>query len=158
MELKGVAMSANGLEKRLARLEAIEDIRKLKALYAAHCDNGYDAEAIVTCFTEDCHWEGDGRGVYRGHDGLRELFKLSPKTYPYAAHLMTNPIIEVDGDKATGQWHLLEPCNTMHEGVNAGGILSSRYADEYKRIDGKWYISRMKVTHHKLFFKGNLWR
>ncbi len=150
-------MPSTTLEDRIAKLEAIEDIRKLKARYAAHCDNNYDTENIVSLFTEDCVWEGDGRGLYNGRDGLRELFKLSPVSYPYAAHLVTNPIIEVDGDFAKGEWLLLEPCNTTRDDEPAGAILSSRYKDEYTRIDGVWYISRMKVTHHKLFFKGNCW-
>ena len=45
------------IERRLQVLEDAEAIRNLKARYAALCDNQYDADGIVSLFTEDPVWE-----------------------------------------------------------------------------------------------------
>jgi SnoaL-like protein len=41
------------VEARLARLEAAEQIRALKACYGELCDSGYDAENLAELFVED---------------------------------------------------------------------------------------------------------
>lgn len=51
-------MTEQTINDRIARLEAIEEIRKLKAAYAKHCDNNYDVDRIVALFTEDCYRGG----------------------------------------------------------------------------------------------------
>ena len=40
------------IEIRLAKLEAAEDIRHLKARYARICDTGYSPDAMGPLFTE----------------------------------------------------------------------------------------------------------
>ena len=50
------------MERRLQALEDAEAIRNLKAAYAAHCDNRYDADAIAAQFTADAIWESPGLG------------------------------------------------------------------------------------------------
>ena len=52
-----------------------------------------------------------------------------------------NPIIEVDGDSATGHWLLFQPCtNAGRDGVQATW-LAATYADRYARIGPEWMIS-----------------
>jgi uncharacterized protein (TIGR02246 family) len=149
---------SKSLEERVERLEAIEEIRTLKHLYCFHCDQSYDAGRIAELFTEDAVWIGGGRGERRGRDAIRTFFGGEPrKDYPYAAHLVTNPIIEVNGDTATGSWHLLEPCNVARDDNPVGAVLSSRYQDEYRKVDGRWLISRLVVTHRRIQFEGNAW-
>ena len=46
------------VEARLQRLEDIEAIKQLKALYCAHCDNNYEPDGIAACYTEDAVWDG----------------------------------------------------------------------------------------------------
>jgi hypothetical protein len=38
------------IERRLARLEDIEAIQRLKERYAYYCDNGYDADGFASLF------------------------------------------------------------------------------------------------------------
>ena len=60
------------LETRLARLEAVEEIRVLKARYAAVCDTGYDPDGMTPLFTTDAVWDGGDRfGRHEGIDGRR---------------------------------------------------------------------------------------
>ena len=58
------------MEQQVARLTAIEDIKQMKALYCAYCDDGYDPEAIGDLFVEDAIWDGAdfGRHVGRRRD------------------------------------------------------------------------------------------
>src|SRR5260221_6833983 len=56
------------LEQRIARLEAIEEIKQLKAQYAQVCDDGYKPEGMVPLFTEDAVWADSSGGLGR-HEG-----------------------------------------------------------------------------------------
>ena len=43
----------DSLRMQIAKLQAVEDIRKLKARYAAVCDNGYPPEDMAPLFVSD---------------------------------------------------------------------------------------------------------
>ena len=68
-------MSASDLEQRIAQLEDIEAIKKLKALYCDICDDDHNQDRIVTIFAEDGIWESKDFGQAKGHAELRKLFK-----------------------------------------------------------------------------------
>ena len=84
------------LESRLTRLEDIEAIRQLKALYCEVCDADHDPELILTLFTEDGIWEGEGIGRHEGHEQIRRLFRSFQKTISFSQHMVHNPIIHVE--------------------------------------------------------------
>ena len=132
------------IEERLAALEAIEEIRRLKARYAAACDANYDADAIAALFAEDAVWDGGALGKAEGREAIRAFFRGAPKHFPFAIHHVMNPIIEVDGDRASAQWYLLQPA-TMARG-NRAVWLAATYHDEYARIGGEWKFKRLAVT------------
>jgi len=129
---------------RLRALEDIEAIKCLKSLYAAACDNHYDADAIADLFTEDAVWDGGSLGKAAGRERIRAFFRHAPKFFPFAIHHVMNPAIEVDGDRATGQWYLLQPA-TMAKG-NQAVWLSAAYHDDYVRVGGKWMFQHLRVT------------
>ena len=62
------------LEKRITRLEDLESIKQLKAMYCTICDDDHDYNRITTIFTDDAIWEGRGIGKAEGHDEIRALF------------------------------------------------------------------------------------
>ena len=64
-------------------------------------------EKILALFTEDCVWDGGVYGKREGKAALRAYYdQNNASEAPLAYHLLTNPIIEVNGDQATGNWHL----------------------------------------------------
>jgi uncharacterized protein (TIGR02246 family) len=132
------------LEERLRALDDIEEIRKLKARYAAACDDNYNADAIAELFAEDAVWDAGALGHAEGRAAIRKLFSGVAKFFPFAMHFLMNPNIEVDGERATGQWYLLQP-GTLAKG-NQAVWLDALYQDEYVRIDGRWLFKRMKVN------------
>src|SRR5436190_17982130 len=101
---------------RLARLEAKETIRELKARYADVCDTGYDPARMRPLFTDDAVWDGGSRfGRYEGVDAICEFFAGISKEITWALHYVVAPVIEVadGGETATGSWYLFQPCTIV---------------------------------------------
>ena len=136
-------MDVKDLARRLQVLEDIEAIKKLKARYCAYCDNNYDADGIAALFTEEAVWDGGSFGKYEGREAIRTFFQGAPKLLPFAIHQVMNPLIEVQGDRATGRWYLFQPC-TLAEG-NQAAWLAARYEEEYVKVGGEWKFTHLKV-------------
>jgi uncharacterized small protein (DUF1192 family) len=135
-------MKIEELERRLAVLEDIEEIKRLKAHYAALCDDHYNSDGIAALFTPDGVWDGGDLGRAEGRDAIRAFFVKAPKAFPFAIHNVMNPIIEVSGDSARGRWYLLQPM-TMARG-NQAAWLAGRYDEEYVRTAEGWRFRRLK--------------
>ena len=69
-------MSASDLEQRIAQLEDIEAIKKLKANYCLHVDHANE-EGWVSLFTEDAVWESDKFGRFEGREAIRGFSEIS---------------------------------------------------------------------------------
>jgi ketosteroid isomerase-like protein len=133
------------LKTRIARLEAINDIRNVMADYTHYFDAGWsgagqDAAKVGALFTEDAIWEGDGAA----HVGRAKIQAWCAK-YGHAAkmslHIVMNPKIEVDGDSAQGSWNGLIPIVTPKgEALWVGG----RYECDFARLASEWKIARLK--------------
>jgi len=144
------------LEERISRLEAIEDIRRLKARYAELADAKYvrnphrkktgqelaDAvSAQAACFTEDVEWNAGPFGILRGRAALAESFAGKP--FWFTLHGYMNPVIEVDGDTATGRW--LHWLLVTHENSAKATHMMGYTNERYRRVDGAWQISHMRL-------------
>ena len=130
------------LESRIMDLEAADEIRNLKATYAAACDDNYNPDAIAALFVEDAVWESDGLGNFEGREAIREFFRGISSYFTFALHYGLNPKIEVAGDTARARWYLFMPC-TVSDGGRAlwrAGIDD----EEYVRVDGRWMFKRKK--------------
>jgi len=115
-------------EERLA-------IRRLKHEYCHAVDAG-NYDEWVALFTEDGTFERDGAAPIEGRRALREMITGEfDESFEYTAHVVTNPVIDVDGDVATGRWYVTlvyeQPDGTV--GWNQGV-----YEDAYRRVDGQW--------------------
>jgi uncharacterized protein (TIGR02246 family) len=130
---------------RIAKLEAVEEIRSLKARYAKACDIGYSPSAMAPLFTADAVWtEVTGRfGTHEGRDAICAFFGGVSSSISWALHYMIAPNIQVADDlqSATGTWYLWQPCTMDGEAV----LLAGTYADTYRNEMGTWRISRMEV-------------
>lgn len=134
---------------RVAKLEAAEEIRHLKARYAAICDNGYLPEPMRPLFTADAVWDGgDKFGRHEGFDAIYAFFDGVSASLTWALHYMVAPIVEVADDltTATGQWYLWQPCTIVTPDGPQATWLTGTYADRYRREDGVWKFSEVKLT------------
>ena len=138
-------MAGSTLEERIARLEAIEEIRELKAWYCAHCDDGYRPDALAELFTKDGVIDAGPFGRHEGREAIRRYFAEISNSIVFAAHLVTNPIIAVEGPRATGRWRLLVPATMVREGRKEAVWILGDYRDEYVREDGRWRFSNVAL-------------
>lgn len=144
----------------LKRLAALEDIRRLKAEYCRCCDRGYLAEALGALFTEDAVWQSAGRGRHVGRAAIMAFFRTASDAYPWAAHLVTNPIIDLDDDlrSASGQWRMVMPATAAEpDGTSAAIFQISDYAERYRDGGDRWRIASLEVTHRRLTFAQGRW-
>lgn len=136
-------MASDNLEARIQRIEDMEAIRALKHRYCLHCDNDYDPDGLANLFTEDGVWDGGLFGVATGREGIRAFFKETAKVVKFAIHHVTNPLIEVTGDTATGHWYLWQPM--VMRDADQALWLAARYNERYRRVDGSWMFERLDL-------------
>ncbi len=129
----------DAMETRLRALEDAEAIRNLKALYAAHCDDNYNPDALAALFTEDAVWESSVLGRFEGREAIREFFRGAAEIFSFAIHYSLNGQIHVDGDSARAQWYLFMPCTRGADGqaLWRAGIDRERYV----RVGEDWMFS-----------------
>jgi ketosteroid isomerase-like protein len=137
------------LEQRVQALEDREAIVKLKARYVNYNDGGWNGpthtnpQAVADMFVEDGVWDGrPSSGYAKGRKEIRQLFE-GFGAVPFIVHYVTNPIIEVEGDFATGHWHALV---TMT--VPGGQALWTLglYIEEYARTADGWKFKSLKFV------------
>ncbi|MFT4562085.1 MAG: ketosteroid isomerase-like protein [Gammaproteobacteria bacterium] len=136
-------MEMTDLEKRITRLEDIEAIKQLKALYCEICDDMHNPDRIASVFAEDAIWESPDFGQAKGHDEIRQLFQNFKDKFSFSQHNIMNPRVEVDGNSATGIWYIAGPW-TETEGSKETWMMA-RYDDDYVKIDGQWKYQHLRV-------------
>ena len=139
---------ADTLEARIRRLEDIEAIRQLKAHYCQACDDDHNPDRVAACFVEDGLWASNTGVRAEGHAAIKRFMSGVPGgRIRNSAHMVTNPIITVTGDSATGHWRLI----MLYTGQTPAGDLQYHriigfYDEEYVRVDGRWLIKMLRVT------------
>lgn len=144
------------LERRIARLEAIEAIRQLKHRYFHACDTK-QPELVRECFLPGEIDLQYGRiGSFSDREAMLAVFtELACAEHIVEMHHGQNPQIEIaDEDHATGTWglyyYLID--TRRRQVTQLGGF----YEDAYRRHEGEWRIaaSRYEVTSTQLFDLG----
>ena len=142
------------LEERLAAVEAVQEIHRLKARYGSLIDERYTldgarepeavaavADRVVALFAPDAVWDGGERlGTWKGRDAIRERF-LDP-TLGFTLHYFLKPVIEIEGDLARGRWDIFAPV-TFADG--RAGFMAGVEHDTYRRVDGEWLHASMRL-------------
>jgi hypothetical protein len=131
-------MASADLESRVATLESIAAIQRLKALACHHVDR-YDIDAFADLFAENGVFVGAFQ-EHRGRSAIRENLKL----WPLMIHYVMNPAIDVQGDRATARWSFLRP-QTAPDGRHH--LVGGWYDDEYVRIDGQWKFAAVRISN-----------
>ena len=136
---------------------AIED---LQARYMFALDFK-DAEAYAATFAPDGILDF-GRGEINGRDAIAEMVANMRADFeqdidedtsglrPVAGrHSITNIVIKVDGDRATGRAYWFHMGNDNPE--RAAQLNSfGHYEDEMVRIDGQWFFAKRKIYNEQV--------
>lgn len=139
-------MDLNELAQRLTRIEDIEAIKQLKARYCEICDDDHNPDRIASVFAPDGIWESQDYGTAQGHAAIQELFRGFQKLICFSQHNVMNPIIEVDGNRATGRWYFFGPFTFTENGQPPEARWTAlRYEDDYVKIDGEWKYQHLRV-------------
>lgn len=118
-----------------------EAIRERKHAYCYRLD-ATDQDGFVDCFVEEPTLEVDVYGSARGTAELREFVAWVEEAVTHSAHLVTNPVIEVDGDEAAGTWYYVVVLGYPDGEVEFG---QGRYRDEFRLVDGEWKLASVRA-------------
>jgi uncharacterized protein (TIGR02246 family) len=142
-QAQGGPRSSQPLAARIQRLEDIEEIHALLADYGRLLD-AHDLAGYSRLFARDGEWVG-GFGSAKGPAAIQALMEknlgVSPKGKPGSTyHLLTNFLIDVQGDTATAwsRWSFTVTSADNHPALLYGG----HYDDTLVREDGHWRFKR----------------
>lgn len=135
-----------GLGDRIATLEDIEAIRRLKAAYCAACDDDHNGDAVAALFTPDGVWQQSGDRPRVGRDEIAaKMYGIRNAGFmARSAHMVTNPVIDVEGDTATGRWRFVMMF-TYADGQSFERIIGN-YVEAYSRVDGQWRFTSLMAN------------
>lgn len=121
----------------VARLEILEVL----ARYCHTCDDG-DFDALVGLFAAGGTFTYGGSTV-AGREALRAYFEQVQTSERRGKHLVANPVVELDGDRATvrSDWVFL-----LHVDGVLTPRLTGRYDDVLVRADGAWLLAERVVS------------
>ncbi|VWB29245.1 nuclear transport factor 2 family protein [Burkholderia metallica] len=133
--------SDSSLDAALRRLVDTDGIRTLMSKYCHGIDK-HDEALFMSIWADDGIYELP-RGQTAGIDGIRQLVRKVWREVPKCHHHITNPLIEIDGDRATAATDVIYYRQT-DDGVLQ--LLSGTYAFRFARIAGVWKTTYLKFS------------
>ena len=127
-------------------LKEIDQIQALKSQFF-YFDDDEDINGIISLFTEDAV-VNVGTGELVGKKAIREFFEGSYAATSMTRHMVTNPLIKVNGNNAMGKWYMLAFVTyaTEPEKLLMG---QGTWEDTFKKVNGEWKIN---VTRYHMNF------
>jgi hypothetical protein len=147
MALQGEhAMSTLDIAARLDALESRFALERLFAAYNQAFDNRDEALLRSLWHHEARLLLGEAFGDYTGIEAIVDSAHKNWAQMPYMHHWMANPLIDIDGDTATGTVAL----DALVTHVDMGPLqISGLYHDHFERRDGRWgFIERRFDLHY----------
>jgi len=141
------------LQRRIKVLEDMEEIKKLHRDYIFWLSN-HQWDDMIECFTEDAvAWIGK-HGEQRGKKAIKASFDSDisqTAAYQKGGQMLMQPVIRVNGENANGYWswyrlntHFRSPSGQTVQLFGAN--MQARYDCEYKKENGQWKFSKLKLT------------
>jgi hypothetical protein len=136
----GIDMSLEELDQKVQDLVDIEDIKRMHIGYVyALASQQWDE--MLDCFTEEAVTDLWHHGLCKGKKEIEAQFKgdLANRIKPTDGHFIGQPIINVRGNKADGQW-------IMYIFITDRPFVQGKYNAEYIKVNGEWKFSRLIFT------------
>ncbi len=133
-----------------ARLDALENhfaLERLMSEYAQAFD-GHDENMLRGIWHEGARLAlGDTFGNFEGIEAILESARKNWEMMPHMHHWMANPLIDIDGNTATGR--VAVDCLCTH--VEMGPVqISGLYHDRFERREGRWAFVERRFDLHFL--------
>ncbi len=127
-------------EAKLQRLVDRLDIHDTITTYAAAIDAG-DFATVRAVFADDATARYDvDSGLLQGGDAIVEWLKGATADLDWQHHMVSIYGVEIDGDEATALIYLLSH-QTVIGVPHETRMMTSKYRNVLRRIDGRWRIS-----------------
>ncbi|GAA0594623.1 nuclear transport factor 2 family protein [Kutzneria viridogrisea] len=129
------------------------EIQDLLVAYATAVDSR-DFDALDQIIADDAHLDYTAFGGIAGNRAeVKEWIARSLAQLPAIQHLIANPDIRVDGDRATGRVMCLNSLALpVEDGDPSVALQGLWYLDEYVRTPQGWRISRR--SHQRSWSQG----
>jgi 3-phenylpropionate/cinnamic acid dioxygenase small subunit len=134
-------------------------IETLLLVYAERVDSGRFAEAAALFENATYRLEhdldaGSESVTYQGAAQVQQFMaatRLYPDGTPRTKHLITNVMIELDGDKANSRCY----CTVFQQTdvLPLQPVAAGRYIDRFERVSGEWRFAERILTG---FLRGDL--
>jgi 3-phenylpropionate/cinnamic acid dioxygenase small subunit len=141
------AAKPTALEARIQRIEDRAEIERLLLEYGRSLDNR-DFATYASLFAESGEWKG-ALGSYRGPAAIKaameKIFTDAASDIPQGSnyHLISNVIIDVDGDRATASSKFMF---LKMEKSKPDPVVAGRYEDVLIREKGVWkFLQRVAL-------------
>lgn len=130
----------------LAELLDRIELEELRYDYCRHLDSE-SWDQWLALFTDDVVYDATGvpgLDVYEGKDALEEFVEdFISSASRYSTHHAFHPVIDIDGDEATGRW-VLDEVSVRPDGTVVW--MQGVYRDEYRRVDGEWKFAKVSTS------------
>jgi hypothetical protein len=120
------------------------EILQLKRKYCHRIDTQQYGD-WCDLFTETGTFDTGTGEPFTGRDDLYEFATdIFDEGYEYTAHLVSNPVIDIDGGTAIGTWYLI----LLYEQADGqSGWRQGWYVDEFRKVDSEWGIESVAVSY-----------
>lgn len=142
----GSSLRMRGQQEMMDKLE----LRELVDVFANLADEK-DAKSQGDLFLEDgklefqMGFDGEINNIV-GREALVTAFTATIEPCLSVYHLNGQHTVTIHGDEATGTAYCQATLVNEVNGKSIVTVNDVRYADEYKKVDGKWYIKKRRTT------------
>jgi hypothetical protein len=153
-------MADDSLERRVKRLEDIEEIRRVRGEYALAADErdgcAVNVERTMKLFAQDGVWDATPRwGRHEGWDTVRRHLSKGSAGIDWSLHWLmdTGVSFAADGETASARWYLIELANMLQKPATERRLvwLAGLYDDTYVKEDGAWKFRLVRFDCHKIW-------
>ena len=132
-------------------LEQVADELSIRRLVDTFCEgvNSRNIDLWASVWDDDGPSFSFGHNIIRGKDAVVSGFISGIAGYELLFQIVSNGLIDIKGDSATGQWHLVEISQTRN---GTSGQQLSRCNDTYIRSISGWRLQHRVVEH---IYKGD---
>jgi len=144
------------MEERMARLEAVEEIKQLKARYFRYLDLHWWDE-LRGLFADDAQFDiAESRSKPADPDSFIASASAHLTSAMTVHHGHMPEITILDDEHAHGVWamyDLVEPSSDAGYPVLSG---YGHYTESYRRVDGQWRIASLRLSRLRRSVDGRI--